>query len=268
MHEREKWKWSHSVVSDSSRPHGLQPTRLLHPWDFPGKSGVPLPSPSSSLDMSICRVFKYVLIFILYWSIVGLQGCAVIQLHAYMYLLLLFSHWVVSNSFATPWTVVYKAALSMGFPRQDYWSKLPYSSPGDFLEPGTETASPAMAGLFFPAQLPGKPLHVSVLFFKFLSQLFLLFSHSVVSDSLDPVDCCMPGFPVFHYLMEFARTHAHWVSVVIEPSSSVAPFSLCPQSFPASVYFPTSWLFTSGGQTIGDLASPQSFQWIFRTDFL
>ena len=33
-----KWKWSHSVVSDSSRPHGLQPTRLLHPWDFPGKS--------------------------------------------------------------------------------------------------------------------------------------------------------------------------------------------------------------------------------------
>ena len=29
---------SHSVVSDSLRPHGLQPTRLLHPWDFPGKS--------------------------------------------------------------------------------------------------------------------------------------------------------------------------------------------------------------------------------------
>ena len=38
MHESEKWKWSHSVVSDSSWPHGLQPTRLLHPWDFPGKS--------------------------------------------------------------------------------------------------------------------------------------------------------------------------------------------------------------------------------------
>ena len=37
-HESEKWKWSRSVVSGSSRPHGLQPTRLLHPWDFPGKS--------------------------------------------------------------------------------------------------------------------------------------------------------------------------------------------------------------------------------------
>ena len=33
-----KWKWSRSVVSDPQRPHGLQPTRLLHPWDSPGKS--------------------------------------------------------------------------------------------------------------------------------------------------------------------------------------------------------------------------------------
>ena len=38
MQERKKWKWSHSVMSDSSRPRGLQLTRLLHPWDFPGKS--------------------------------------------------------------------------------------------------------------------------------------------------------------------------------------------------------------------------------------
>ena len=38
VHESEKWKWSRSVVSDSQRPHGLQPTRLLCPWDFPGKS--------------------------------------------------------------------------------------------------------------------------------------------------------------------------------------------------------------------------------------
>ena len=38
MHESEKWKWSRSVICDSQRPHGLQPTRLLPPWDFPGKS--------------------------------------------------------------------------------------------------------------------------------------------------------------------------------------------------------------------------------------
>ena len=34
----EKWKWSRSVMSDCSRPHGLQPTKLLRLWDFPGKS--------------------------------------------------------------------------------------------------------------------------------------------------------------------------------------------------------------------------------------
>ena len=38
MHESEKWKWSCSVMSDPQRPHGLLPTRLLHPWDSPGKS--------------------------------------------------------------------------------------------------------------------------------------------------------------------------------------------------------------------------------------
>ena len=38
MHENEKWKWSHSVLSDSSWPPGLQPTRLPHPWDFQDKN--------------------------------------------------------------------------------------------------------------------------------------------------------------------------------------------------------------------------------------
>ena len=45
VHEREKRRGSRSIMSDSSQPHGLQPTRLLRPWDFPGKStggGVPL----------------------------------------------------------------------------------------------------------------------------------------------------------------------------------------------------------------------------------
>ena len=38
MHESEKWKWSRSVVSGPQQPHGLQPSRLLRPWDFPDKS--------------------------------------------------------------------------------------------------------------------------------------------------------------------------------------------------------------------------------------
>ena len=42
-----------------------------------------------------------------------------------------FSHKVVSNSFVNPWTVAHQAPLSMGFPRQEYWSGLPFPSPGD-----------------------------------------------------------------------------------------------------------------------------------------
>ena len=38
MHESQKWKWSRSVMSDPQWPHGLKPTRLLRPWDFPGRS--------------------------------------------------------------------------------------------------------------------------------------------------------------------------------------------------------------------------------------
>ena len=49
-----------------------------------------------------------------------------------------FSHWVVSNSFATPRTITHQAPLSMGFPWQDYWSGLPFPSPGDLPNPGIQ----------------------------------------------------------------------------------------------------------------------------------
>jgi len=48
----------------------------------------------------------------------------------------------VSNS-ATPWTVAHQDPLSMGFSRQEYWSGLPFPSPGDLPDPGIETGSPA-----------------------------------------------------------------------------------------------------------------------------
>ena len=71
----------------------------------------------------------------------------------------------------------------------------------------------------------------------------------------DPMDCSVPGFPVCHYLLEFAQTHVHWVRDAIQPSYSVTPVSFCPQSFPASGSFLMSWLSASGGQSIGALAS-------------
>ena len=60
-----------------------------------------------------------------------------------------FSCSVVSNSFATPWTVARQAPLSMEFPWQQYWSGLPFPSPGDPLEGGIKLASPALADGFF-----------------------------------------------------------------------------------------------------------------------
>ena len=45
---------------------------------------------------------------------------------------------------ATPWTVAHQAPLSMGFSRQEYWSGLPFPSPGDLLDPGIEPRSLAL----------------------------------------------------------------------------------------------------------------------------
>ena len=47
---------------------------------------------------------------------------------------------------------------------------------------------------------------------------FSQFSHSVVSDSCDPMDCSTPGFPVHHQLPELTQTHVHWVGDAIQPS--------------------------------------------------
>ena len=58
---------------------------------------------------------------------------------------------------ATPWTIAHQAALSLGFPRQDYWSGLPLPSPGVLPNPGIEPKSLALAGGFFTNPAPGKP---------------------------------------------------------------------------------------------------------------
>ena len=63
----------------------------------------------------------------------------------------------MSNSFVTPWTVAHQAPLSMGFPRQEYWSGLPFPSPGDLLDPEIEAMSPAFASRFFTTEPPRKP---------------------------------------------------------------------------------------------------------------
>ena len=68
-----------------------------------------------------------------------------------------FSRSVVSDSFATPRTIALQAFLSMGFPRQEYWSRLPFPSLGDLPNLGTEPTFPALAGRFFTTEPLGEP---------------------------------------------------------------------------------------------------------------
>ena len=56
--------------------------------------------------------------------------------------------------FVTPWTVVHQAPLSMGFSRQEYWSGLPFPSPGDLPDPGIESRFPALQTDSLPFEPP------------------------------------------------------------------------------------------------------------------
>ena len=145
MHESEKWKWTRSVVSNSSPPHGLQPTRLLCPWDFPGKStGVG------------CHCLLWLFKAAAAAAAKSLQSCpalcdpidgsppgspipGILQARTLEWVAISFSNaWkrkvkVKSLSrvqlLATSWTAAYQAPPSMGFSRQEYWSGLPLPSP-------------------------------------------------------------------------------------------------------------------------------------------
>ena len=133
--------------------------------------------------------------------------------------------------FVTLWTIARQAPLSMGFPSQEYWRLLPFPPPGYLSDLGITPASlksPALVSGFFtlPLAPPGKPLYEAVV----QSCLTLC----------DPMNCSTPGFHVLHYLLEFAQIHIHWVGDAIQLSSSVAPFSSCLQSFPASRSFTVS----------------------------
>ena len=64
--------------------------------------------------------------------------------------------------FATPWTVAHQASLSMGFFRQEYWSRLPFPSPGDLPNPGIKPVSPALQADTLPSEPPGNPKKVFI----------------------------------------------------------------------------------------------------------
>ena len=63
--------------------------------------------------------------------------------------------------FATPWTVAHQALLSMGLSRQEYWSGLPFPSPGELPDPGIKPVSPELHTDSLPSEPSGKPFIIS-----------------------------------------------------------------------------------------------------------
>ena len=78
---------------------------------------------------------------------------------------------VVSDS-ATPWTV-HQVPLSMEFSRQEYWSGLPFPSPGDLPHPGIKSRSPALQVDSLPSEPPGKPKNTRVGSLSLFQGIFL-----------------------------------------------------------------------------------------------
>ena len=86
----------------------------------------------------------------------------------------------------------------------------------------------------------------------------------------DPMNCSTPGLSVHHQLSEFTQTHIHRVGCHPVISSSVIPFSSCPQSRPASESFPVSQLFASGWSFSFSISPSKEYPGLisFRMDWL
>ena len=117
---------------------------------------------------------------------------------------------------------------------------------------------------FYNNSLNLQLLHVLQVF-----HVLLMLNRSVLFDSLWPLDCSTPGFPVLHHLLEFAQTHVHWFIDAIQPSHPLS--SPSPPAFNLSQWIGLfQWVGSLHqlGKVLELQLQHQSFQWIFRTDFL
>ena len=100
-----------------------------------------------------CRHSLTILLHLLVLTVLAIPLVLLSQIHHQLspYNYTLFGCQVMSNSFSTPWAVAHQAPLSMGFFRQEYWSRLPFPSPGDLPNPEI-IPTYALAGRFFTTE--------------------------------------------------------------------------------------------------------------------
>ena len=167
--------------------------------------------------------------------------------------------------FANPWTVTCQSPSSVEFSKQEHWSGCHFLLQGIFLSQGLNLNLLHWMADSLPLHHLGSPWNISS----------VQFNHSVMSDSLQPhglqhtrPPCPSPTPGVYSNSCPLSR----WCHPII--SSSVIPFSSCPQSFPSSGSFQMIQLFTSGGQSIKNfsfnisLSSEHSGLNPFRMDLL
>ena len=88
---------------------------------------------------------------------------------------------------AIPWTVAHQIPPSMGFSRQEYWSGLPFPSPGDLPDAGIEPRSPALQADALPSEPPGK---LSLSIYMYIHIHFQILFHYGLSQDIEYSSLC------------------------------------------------------------------------------
>ena len=113
--------------------------------------------------------------------------CVHVYAHAHMCMCVLSHVWL----FVTPWTIAQQAILSMGFPKQEYWSGLPFLSPGDLpIQGPNPSLSPTLAGVFFTTEPPRKLPITDRIFLKCQTLLYIEISLNHHSNTLSRCFYC------------------------------------------------------------------------------
>ena len=155
--------------------------------------------------------------------------------------------------FATPWTLAHQAALSMGFPRQEYWDGLPFPSPGDLPDPRIEPRSPALQADALPSEPPGKHfIHSRVCMSIPVFPIHPTFLTPLVSTHLFSMSVSLFLLCKSVHLYHFSRVH---INALI--------YDIC---FSLSDLLHSVWL-SLGPFTFLQMAQFHSFLWLSNSPF-
>ena len=114
--------------------------------------------------------------------------------------------------FATLWTVAHQGPPSMGFSRQEYWSELPFPSPGDLPDPWIKLSSPTLQADALTSEPPGKPIYVYI-----CAYICIVLVTQLCPFLCNPVDCSCQA-PLSIVILQARRLE--WIAIPFSRGSS------------------------------------------------